>query len=431
MLIDSEENLLHQLLNKVEIHLGWGPGKEWTTQDFTDLSKKIFETTGVVLSITTLKRLWGKVNYKSKPTAATLNALAQFVGYENWQSFRQNVHQNLIDISLLDDKKNQPVGKKKKTILLLVLLLPLLIITVFFIKNNSTESNDEVSKGPKNNFSFSSKMMVSEGVPNSVIFNYDATAAHPRDTVYIQQSWDERLREKVSFREKNHRSIYYHPGFFQAKLVINASVVKEHPLLIKTKGWLPLVEHEPVPIYFDAKDAENSGILNLSKEKLEEKNIPLQPLTPWISFYNVRKFPDLKTDNFIFKTSIKNDYNEGAAACQHAEIHILFEGGVFNIPLSLNGCVSALTLYDVNGKIKDTSALGCDLSKWVEVQLVVKNKVGHLYINNKLAYDNLNYDFPSAEIIGLRFRFQGTGSVKTASFLRENGEVLYAANFKN
>ena len=80
--------LLHSL-KEVEKQLGWGAGEKWTTQDFADLSTKIFEKTGVALSVTTLKRLWGRVNYGSKPTAGTLNALVQFIGYENWQSYLQ------------------------------------------------------------------------------------------------------------------------------------------------------------------------------------------------------------------------------------------------------------------------------------------------------------------------------------------------------
>src|SRR5690349_20029493 len=97
-----------------------------------------------------------------------------------------------------------------------------LLVFVTIIITGIASSVDEKSK----NYSFSSKKIVSEGVPNSVVFDYDASTA-PVDSVIIQQSWDERLRTKVSKRDHQHTSIYYTPGFFKAKLVVNNEIVRE------------------------------------------------------------------------------------------------------------------------------------------------------------------------------------------------------------
>lgn len=430
---DQENIILQQILKDIENHLGWVSGLEWSTRDFADLSRNIYEKTGVVLSVTTLKRIWGKVNYKSKPTSATLNALVQYIGYANWQSYLKIKSQKINTepaeaVGKNIDAKNKNSSKRKVWLIASVVSI---ISLAFLLNSFFPRPNEKPKQKSADVYSFTSKMMVSEGVPNSVIFEYDATAADPTDTIYIQQSWDKNLRKRVSSKEKIHRSLYYYPGYFQAKLVVNEAVVKEQPLYITTKDWLPLVEQEGSPVYFKVSDALNiPDVLHLSLEKIEANHIPLQPKTPWVSYFNIREFKDINTDDFILETRIRHDYKEGAAACQNSEIHILFEGGAFVIPLSAPGCVSGLMFFDSNGQIKDTSPLGCDLSKWVDIVCSVKNKRGQLYIDGKLAYDNLSLNLPPLKIKGLRFRFQGTGSVELVKLSKDNGEVVYEDDFR-
>jgi len=71
----------------IEEQLEWGEIAHWRSYDFEKLSGKIQEKTGVVLSISTLKRIFGKVSYESSPSVTTLNTLSQFVGFEDWRIF--------------------------------------------------------------------------------------------------------------------------------------------------------------------------------------------------------------------------------------------------------------------------------------------------------------------------------------------------------
>src|SRR5262245_48383206 len=89
MQAEHEDRLVQLCLKKVEMVLGWGDSHSWSTQDFETLSRKILSTTGVNLSVATLKRIWGKIKYDSRPTVTTLDALARFGGYESWRHFRQ------------------------------------------------------------------------------------------------------------------------------------------------------------------------------------------------------------------------------------------------------------------------------------------------------------------------------------------------------
>jgi hypothetical protein len=125
---------------------------------------------------------------------------------------------------------------------------------------------------------------------------------------------------------------------------------------------------------------------------------------------------------------VKNEYSDGSAACQHTEVHVLFEGAAMVIPLSIPGCVSELSFGDMSGKKLDLSRLGVDFTKWVNVKVSVQDSLVHLLINGKNAFD-LKVTLHPIRFAGAIFRFQGTGSVNFIRISRQNGEVMYEDNF--
>ena len=78
---------IEKLLKLIEGKLDWGESNTWQGKDFEKLNQLILDETGVSLSASTLKRVWGKVEYNHLPSVTTLDALAKFGGFENWRSF--------------------------------------------------------------------------------------------------------------------------------------------------------------------------------------------------------------------------------------------------------------------------------------------------------------------------------------------------------
>eukprot|EP01132_Coremiostelium_polycephalum_P013824 gene13824-16811_t len=100
---------LKKCLELIESKLGRGLAQDWTGYDFEKLSIEIQEATAVVLSVTTLKRLWGRLKYTSMPAITTLNTLAKFLGYKDWRDFKNEVPGGQAEQSVLriaDAKKN-------------------------------------------------------------------------------------------------------------------------------------------------------------------------------------------------------------------------------------------------------------------------------------------------------------------------------------
>jgi hypothetical protein len=428
--LDTEDKLIQKCLLLIEKELEWGDAKDWSTRDFEALSVKIMEKTHVQLSVVTLKRVWGRIRYESKPTVTTLDTLAQYIGFEHWRAFKQSRVSGVQEQSRSgtnDESSNITKRKPRKKPVAIFAIVGLLVgavaVIFYFTSFDTAKPNVDPAK-----FSFSSKKVVDFGVPNTVIFDYDATAAKPSDSVFIQQSWDKRLSRYVARDQRQHTSIYYYPGYFQAKLRVNDQIVKQHDLFIKSNGWLPLVDVSPVPVYFKPGDIIGNGSIGLSLDKIISNNIELQPKAPWVGYYNVGDFGDIVSDDFVFETEVKNEYSDGSAACQHTEVHVLFEGAAMVIPLSIPGCVSELSFGDMSGKKLDLSRLGVDFTKWVNVKVSVQDSLVHLLINGKNAFD-LKVTLHPIRFAGVIFRFQGTGSVNFIRISRQNGEVMYEDNF--
>jgi len=412
------------LLRKIEKTLAWGESKTWNTEDFENLHELILQKTGVSLSNSTLRRIWGKVEYTHLPSTTTLNTLARFAGYESWRDFlkQQGELRETVAIPTNDqvpiNKVSKPAIPWFKIVSISIVVLAVGLVSIFGFK----KAPRPVSK---NDYSFSSKP-VTRDIPNSVVFTYDA-AASPSDSVFIQQSWDMRKRALVEKNNHTHTSIYYEPGFYKAKLIVDSQVVKEHELIISTNDWLAMIDNKPVPVYLKKNEFVTGGALQVSLSTINRNNIPLEPKPPVIKYYNVGNFKPVAVNDFSFNADIKNEYKEGAAACQLTEILLITNDNPVIIPLSVKGCSSELNLLSidkmVSGKKADLSGFGVDFTQWVHV--CCKSTAGNVqyFINDKLAYECALPTKP-VSIVGIGFAFQGTGAVKNI-FLKSNGTEVF------
>ena len=436
MIAQPENPKLALCRRLIEEKLGWGNSEEWSTQDFERLGERIAEQTGVSLSVTTLKRVWGRVKYDSVPTVTTLNALASLVGYENWRAFLNDSTQKSSVVPpstfVIDTREPKPVQPTRKLTInrwwiSACLVVILTCMGVFFL--------NYVSPGPLSpaDFAFTSRP-VTKGIPNSVVFDYRATSS-PTDSVFIQQSWDPKRRQLVPKDGHHHSAIYYLPGYYRAKLVVGRQIVQEHDVVIPSEGWLTAVaiNQEATPVYFSQRQAVHDGMLNLPIASIEGSNIPMQPQPPIVLYRYVRPLNGLRSDDFVVETRVRNTYKQGSAACQYTQITVLCRDDVFKFLLSAEGCVGNSSVYlggyEATSKHADLSALGRDLSQWVDVRLEVHDKRAKLILNGQKAYEAVIPHSPT-QLLGIGYEFLGTGSVDYCRFFRTNGDVVFEDNFK-
>jgi hypothetical protein len=430
----TDNDHIRRCLEIIEKRWQRGPSGEWKTYDFEKLSDAIFDATGVSLSISTLKRLFGKVNYANLPSIHTLNTLANFAGFEDWNAFKRRgapspepgtngVVGPAAMTGNIQDRKSRVTTAGKKLLWWPILILPLGALAYLFLSYAKISGRVPVNPSA---YSFTCNKVLTEGVPNSVVFHYDAQAA-PSDSVFIVQTWDMSRRAVVSKIGHDHSAIYYYPGYFVAKLVVDTQIVRTHDLMIGSGGWLALAEGEPTPFYFKKPDyLQKEGEVVIDSALLARHHLPLYPEAPVIRLFYMRDMGPLSDDNFTFETTLRSDRNSGAEACQQVEVLIQCKNDIFIIPLCAPACIGDLQLYAagkrVTSKEADLSGFGADLRQWTTLKMETAGKHIRFTVNDKPAY---SLDFPDAptDIVGVQYRFRGGGAVKDTRFTG-NGRMI-------
>ena len=406
----KEKQHIDKCLRQIEEKIGWGSGAEWQNQDFEELSKRIFLETKVSLSVSTLKRLWGKIRYEGTPNVATLNTLAQFIGYENWRAFTAN---GFPPISNRRAAENSPVLMQRgrllqsRTFKSILALVAVGIVVILFWQIQTRPKRLEYDR-----IVFNSQP-VTNTVPNTVIFNYNAKDSNA-DSVFIQQSWDPNRRFKVDKNLTTYSSTYYLPGYYRAKLILDTLIVAEHDIFIESNGWLATIDRQPIPVYANEEKILQDGIVRVSNEFLTAQKIDLEKEQLWTSFYRVAKNEVVPDDAFELEATLKNAYGKGPLVCQQTYIVLMGTMGAIAIPLSIKGCVGELNLQtddSFNGKTNDLSKFGVDFSDWVRVKCRSKDKKMSIWVNDVLAFED-DYQKSIGGIMGTRIAFMGTGEIK-------------------
>lgn len=412
-----------KLKSAIEERLGRGNAGDWTNYDFEKLSEEILLATSVSLSVSTLKRFFGKVKYGNRPSVTTLNALAAYVGFGDWRQF-ENI-----------SEKSEPKGPAKSAPKLpwkarqlrgyLFSGISLVLVLFLLLRLYSRPRYDP------GDFSFSSKTVLTSGLPNSVIFDYDASGIMDPDTAFISQTWDTRRKFAIDRNARHHSSIYYYPGYFRAKLMAGETILKEHDIQITSEGWLALVTApwDERPLYFGKEEIRNLGMIGVDEELLGKYEVGLVPDLPEIRIFNQADLKGFYTDNFEFETEVKTGFAAGKAACQRADILLQARNDILILPLSRLACVGNLFLaafgVGASSLNEDLSGFGCDLDEWVKVRVTcVEGKIG-FFVNDKLAYET-EIANPATEIVGVQYRFEGPGMVRNMRLV--SGEKVWTGD---
>ena len=404
--------------------LSWENSGNWGDYDFEKLSELIFEKTQTRLSLSTLKRIWGKVRYDNTPTVITLNALARFLDFADWRSFKKQAELNKVKAPA--GEPLQAVKRRKLSVPVIFTIAGLAVAAYLVLSLAAKRAPAIIANAP---VKFSARV-VSDKMPNSVVFDYDASAYHS-DSVYIQQSWDPKRREKVAGDGKQHTSIYYVPGYFNAKLVINGRVKKEQPVFIKTNGWLGLIDKDPVPTYLNNDSIHMPGALGITARQFEKiKGAPVFNGSA-VYFYNLRDFDGLASDNFNFETTLRNTSLPEQSSCRKVLVEIIGTKNAIDIPLCDKGCIAELQLSTgdkyISGKTTDLSAFGCDFANFQHLACVVQNHKFTVSLNGKEIFTTaVNQNI--GKIAGIRIGFEGPGEIKDVK-LGDDKRVVYSENF--
>ncbi|MBC7914957.1 MAG: hypothetical protein H7Y07_12635 [Pyrinomonadaceae bacterium] len=416
----SEKECIQACKKLIEQKFGFPESKLWKQREFEFLAELILTKTATRLSISTLKRIW-KDPEGRLPHIYTLNALAGLAGFESWNNFKHQHHHPPAHNS----KERTEI---KWGILISILSIAAFCITGFFYLQRDKHVYN------KNQIVFKTRRVISDGVPNTVVFEYDISKT-VFDSAFIQHTWDKRLRARISKNNHFQTFIYYVPGFHIAKLILNDSIIIEKPINIPTAGWTAIIDPPAFgqhPIYIPPKDIFYKHQLFVTRQTLLKNQVPLENKKYWVNYYNVSGPKEVSGDNFILETSLKNSIENGGLVCQFSTVSILCENGRISVPFCKPGCSANIQLHVSeifkHGRKNDLSAFGTDLSVFKNIKISVFKKLLTVYVDGKKIFD-LPYHVSLGRITGFHYKFFGQGSVDMIKLYNAKQDLYFSDNF--
>ena len=401
----GDKQYITKLLEEIEELLQWGESKHWTGRDFENLVDKIYLKTDHKLSVTTLKRLWGRSSQDIQPSITTLDILSEFLDYGPWREF--------IKHHSIQPKLNSSFNKS----LLLVILLAFIAMTIVYLKKRSPSVNlDEVQ------FIYSKQ---SQDVPNSVYFEYDL-GEHETNDASIQLTGminDEILIEKS---QGSAGYLFYIPGYYQASFVLDNDVVARQIVKIPTNGWLGYLNNsaQNFPIYLQNKDLVLGDSLSFSTDFLE--NLAEQNYFN-ITLSHVVDSPNIDGSNFAMSMEMLKQFDFETSPCGVVTIQIIGLQGSIDFGFCNSGCVGDLTFnfngQTVSAKENDLSTFGNISSQWMQVQVLVNQPNVRIVLDGR---ELLNFRMTKSigTVGGISLTMDGSFLFRNITFRDHTDQIL-------
>jgi hypothetical protein len=368
-----------------------------------------------------------KEDYEQTPHPSTLQALVSVLGYKDWQEFKLKQSCDPA-VALTSPTKERSWFLKRWVVLPLAVALPVFLWLIAFRPGQSGKSKP-IIKGP---VIFTGNKTVSQGVPNTIIFNYDVSNVEA-DSFMFQQSWNPLEKIKLDGQAHYYSNIYYYPGFHNAKLIANDSTLKGFPVHITTDGWMPIARYLPtdnMPVYIKKDDPVINGALHITRNDLISSNVNLDKGFV-LGYYNVREFENTDSDIFSLDTRIVCD-SINTIACPGFELVIICEADVFFVRMVGKGCERdiAIKMGEVyqDGIQNDLSAFGRDLYTWQRLQIHVAGRRATIYLDERPVY-TMAFKNDFGKVVGLVYNFTGTGAVDYVKLRNGENKLVYEDDF--
>ncbi|WP_430933369.1 hypothetical protein [Saccharicrinis sp. 156] len=406
------KDITRQILKQVEKKFNRGRGVNWKNRDFEDLSFSVHQQTKVLISVATLKRIFGKVktdaNYS--PQESTLEALANYTEFD----FTTN--------------------PKKSSVKYIWYLVPLLIIVIGFFYTISFDNNKTLIKNSP--IQATIQLVKTEGnCPTTAYF--DLEIQETQDSVFID------FGDNSEFHQVNHQKaishFYAYPGQFEAKLRSRGEVIaRSDKILVKTNGWQAFTyyyfgdynaetrkRYYPVPL----EKAVKSNVFHVSPKTISSLGIDTTEIIS-VRLDNYKK-TGINGDLFTYKARLKTSSFWPAVRCYSTYVVVVGTSGEISFKFVGEGC-STYSSYGISeikrtGLEEDLSSLVVNRNEWFDVEITNQSKNVQLLVNNKEVFAG-EYKNSIGEIVGTTVEFHGSGSVDHVKLFVEE-ECVFDKDF--
>lgn len=417
---------------KIEEKMGSKPIADWRSADYNNLNSQLGRQTKVYLSENTLKRIFGRLKTPTRyyPQKATRDALAQFIGYRDWQEFELINRFSPLETPAVkatingDTKAVEATSHNKFTtqrfrfyLSLAILLTVCLTIALLYYTKSEEIAPGEVKLFCEN---------PNGEVPHTAVFKLSHKGTLSEDNKFAIDFMDEGPITPIKVNQEVVQ-FFKNPGVVHVRLLHHNKAIDTLTVSMQTKGWVansgndslsafPIAKLKPLPkdsLHVSTSQLDSAG-LNLSKPFL-------------IGFSNIHT-SDVDGDNFSFSTYLRTEDSRPGVACMQTSILILGSEGRHRVLMVKPSC-AAFSEYHFSevkamGSSKNLNKMTYDFAKGGNVRLLVKNKKVSLFINNKLML-NSAYNQSIGKILGIKILFNGVGIAKSPQLFDLKTGVSY------
>ncbi|MBD2705417.1 hypothetical protein IC229_32705 [Spirosoma sp. BT702] len=416
----DEQTLIKTSLLEIFNNNGYRDFARMTQRDFEHIGEQLRLKSGILISATTIKRLaYGE--FSRLPQIATLNAIANYFSYKTWQDYKADRIKNEPEI--------QPAskGRHKFRLTYLSILAAVCILAGIYMFSTTKRTVKNAGKA-----AFSFQKTTSNEIPNSVVFSYNIDQVQA-DSFFIQQSWDKNRRVKIDKNKYTLTDIYYEPGYHIAKLIANDSAISEVDVSIPTNGWFFYAIDNMAnytPEYIKADQFVTNGSLGLTVAQLLANRIEVNKDKRYHYVY----YPDQRevpSDNFKFKTRLRMR-EVRRSACPYIEVELYCQRSFMILRSTTKGCAhEALVQFGeqvMPGLDTDLMSICFDVSQWTDIEILVKNKITTVKINDKEVHKT-RFVTDTKYLTGLGYISNGLCEVDKTELIGLDGKVMYKNDF--
>ncbi|MFO7672029.1 MAG: hypothetical protein R6W31_20405 [Bacteroidales bacterium] len=419
----QEHEYIKKCLNLIEGQFQWGPRKDWTTYNYSRLSLEVKEASGITLSTRTLRRLCS--NYKGyKPQTATKNALSIFLGYKDWEDFKNQQTGSRIT----NGKKVQPRTNFRSfmhsairsvwTYIILLLGVALVAILLFYPRIKQWFHTNQVE--------FTSNYVIGTA-PQRVTFYYDVSKINSTNLFINKNFYEDGDIIPINKNRHYFTSDFELPDHYSVKILANGERISCIRIHVITNGWEGVINGQHVG---RIDNSHRPGILAYHPDTIANNTSP--DFDNVLEFRNIREFGILG-DNMKLEAELRNIPDSLFSDCLESTIQIINLHGRVGFDFVKPGCPSSMLNAEfgdvlLNGEFQDMDSFYQDFSDWRTVAIEVRDKRIHVSLEGKEIY-SVKYTDPLDEVKGLVFKFKGVGEINYVKLFDGGGELVYEDQF--
>lgn len=439
---DLDAILKEKLRRLAEERAARGPISDWSQRDFVFLSEQIESQTKEQISVTTLKRVFGKVEYKGLPYIHTLNILAQFVGFSHWAAFRQATLQELgiepketekelrpLDaISFTTEKSPNPQNEKTK--FNLFLLWTVTVLAFFALGWHLGwwfEKGRWISDNTRNNLESPGKLTIETGnvdtLPMPVRILFQGPQGNEDDLTVINIGGNMRYFQINSsgFGSINHQ--FETSGIFPIRIFNNRRQLGYLSYLIPNKTWVATVFKGKIRKEIGSVE----GLPYMHVSGISKKALGFDTMMHHRTQLVRYKEFGMSGDSLTFTTQIKNPQVLPELKNQHTQLILHCANNSIKVEFSTimpryGFFMQVGEVYLNKENLPSPQNFVQPFDNWRKLKVQTGQNTCKVWLDNTLLL-NQKYTLPLGDLYGIQYQFDGSGWVDHFQLGDKRGKI--------